>query len=105
MQKYKAAFDAYAAKEERWGVFFYAGIGFVEPMVEAMKRCGRDLTRERFVEELEKLQDFKGIMGSISFKPFDPNDPSCRQGQKEVFLSQCVEGGKAKILTDWTRIE
>jgi ABC-type branched-subunit amino acid transport system substrate-binding protein len=105
MQKYKKAFETYAAKEERWGVFFYAGFGFVEPMVEAMKRCGRDLNRECLVKELEGLQDFKGIMGAINYKTFDPNDPECRQGQKEVFLSQCLEGGKAKRLSDWTEIK
>ena len=101
MKKYKEAFDKYAAEGERWGVFYYAGFGFVEPLVEAMKRCGRDLTRERLVKELEGLKDLQGIMGSISYKPFDPNDPSCRQGQNQVFLSQCLEGAGVKKLTDW----
>ena len=44
-------------------------------------------------------------MGNISFKPFDPKDPMSRLGQKEVFLMQCMEGGKAKILTDWVETE
>ena len=38
MKKYKKAHEKYAAKDERWGVFFYAGIGFVEPMVEAIEK-------------------------------------------------------------------
>jgi ABC-type branched-subunit amino acid transport system substrate-binding protein len=101
MKKYKAAFDKYAAKDERWGVFFYAGFGFVEPLVEAMNRCGKDLTRERLVKELEGLKDFRGIMGEINYKPFDPKDPMCRQGQTEVFLSRCLEGAKVEKLTDW----
>jgi len=101
MKKYKEAFDKYAAEGERWGVFYYAGFGFVEPLVEAMKRCGRDLTRERLVKELEGLKDFKGIMGAISYKPFDPKDPACRQGQNQVFISQCLEGAAVKKLTDW----
>ncbi|MBT3260438.1 MAG: hypothetical protein HN366_28965 [Deltaproteobacteria bacterium] len=55
--------------------------------------------------KLEKLQNFKGTMGKISFKPFDPKDPMSRLGQKEVFLAQCMEDGKAKILTDWVETE
>ena len=103
MLEYKKAFDKYAAKGERWGVFFYAGIGFVEPMVEGLKRCGRNLTRERFVKEMEGIQDFKGIFGRISYSAYEPSDIFCRQGQDELFLTQCMEGGKSKKLTDWMR--
>jgi branched-chain amino acid transport system substrate-binding protein len=101
MQKYKKAFDKYAAKGERWGVFFYAGFGFVEPMVEGLKRCGRDLTRERFVKAMEGIRNFKGIFGRIDYSAFEPSDVFCRQGQKEVFVTQCLADGKAKQLTDW----
>ena len=104
MKKYKKAFDEYAAKGERWGVFFYAGFAFVEPMVEALNRCGRDLTRERFVKEMEGLRNFQGVSGKISYKPFDPNDPSSRQGQNQTYLIQCMEGAKAKKLTNWMSI-
>jgi len=101
MVKYKKAFDKFAAKDERWGVFFYAGIGFVEPMVEGLKRAGRDLTRERFVKEMEGIKNFKGIFGRIDYSAFEPSDVYSRQGQKEVFLAQCLEDAKSKILTDW----
>ena len=104
MKKYKKAFDEFAAKGERWGIFFYAGIAFVEPMIEGIKRCGRDLTRERFVKEMEGLKNFQGISGKISYKPFDPNDPSCRQGQNQTFLVECMEGAKFKKLTGWMTI-
>ena len=106
MKKYKEdAYDKFAAKGERWGMTYLAGFGYAEPLVEALKRSGRDLTRERLVEELEKMQNFKGIMANISYKPFDPKDPMSRLGQKEVFLQQCMEGGKSKILTDWVETE
>ncbi|MDX2509636.1 MAG: ABC transporter substrate-binding protein [Desulfobacterales bacterium] len=104
MKKYKKAFDEFAVKGERWGIFFYAGIAFVEPMIEGIKRCGRDLTRERFVKEMEGLKNFQGISGKISYKPFDPNDPSCRQGQNQTFLVECMEGAKFKKLTGWMTI-
>ena len=105
MQKYKKAHEKYAAKEERWGTFFYAGFGFVEPAVEALKRCGKDVTRDRFVMEMEGLKNFKGILGKVSFKPFNEKDPSSRQGTNEVFLAQCTETGGYKILTDWMKYE
>ena len=107
LAKYKKeVYDAHAPKDERWGIFYYAGIAFVEPAVEAMKRCGRELTRERFVSELEHLAGFQGIGGTVGFKPLDLSDPyGCRQGVKEVFLVECLEEGKAKKLTGWTAFD
>ncbi len=105
MIKYKEAFDKYAAKEERWGIFYYAGFGFIETMVEALERSGRDLTRERFVKEMEGIKDFKGIMGTLNFKPFDPNDPASRLGTNEIFLIKCLADGKYEKLTDWMTVE
>jgi branched-chain amino acid transport system substrate-binding protein len=101
MLKYKKAFDQYAAKDERWGVFFYAGFGFVEPLVEGLKRTGRDLTRERFVSAMEGIRDFKGILGQINYGRYDPKYVFSRQGSTEVFLTRCLEGAKAERLTDW----
>lgn len=106
MQQYKQeAFEQFAAEGERWGLFYYAGIVFAEPFVEALKRCGPDLSRERLVQELEGLKDFQGISGPITYKPYDPEDPSCRQGQDQVFLVKCLEKGKAEKLTDWIAVE
>jgi branched-chain amino acid transport system substrate-binding protein len=102
---YDNAYKKFAAKEERWGLTFAAGFGFVEPFVEALKNCGRDLTREKFVAEMEKIQNYHGIMGTVSYKPFDPKDPMCRVGQSEVFLCQATADGKYKLLTDWTQTE
>jgi len=101
----KEVFDQFAAKDERWGMTFTAGIGFVEPLVEAIRRAGRDLTREKVVEELEKMKNFKGIMGRISYAPFDPEDPLCRIGQQEIFLQKCTADGNALILTEWQTTE
>jgi len=107
MQKYKKdVHEQFAAKGERWGVFYYAGILFTEPLVEGLKRAGRDLTREKLVYELENLKGFKGIGGEINFGVFNPNNGyASRQGVKEVFIVQCMEGGKAKRLTEWTKIQ
>jgi len=97
----KEVFDKYAAKSERWGLFYAAGIIFTEPMIEAMKNAGRNLTRESFVSEMEKIKGFKGIGPTISYKPFDVNDMYCRQGGSETIIVQCLANGKTKKLTNW----
>ena len=94
MVKYKQAHDRFAAKD-RWGIFFYAGFGFVEPMVEGLKRCGRDLTVEKFVSAMESIKSFKGIGPEISF------GPNKRQGTRSEFLAKCVEDGKTVRISDW----
>lgn len=100
MTKYKAAFDKYADKKsDHWGVFFYAGFGFVEPMVEGIKRAGKDLTVDSFVKSMETLKDFKGIMGRVTFAPDQ------RQGMREVFLAKCDEKGNAVRLSDWIQVQ
>jgi ABC-type branched-subunit amino acid transport system substrate-binding protein len=94
MKKYKAAHDRFAPKD-RWGVFFYAGIGFGEPMVEGLRRAGRDLTAETFVEAMESLKGFQGIGPKLTF------GPGIRQGMRSSFLVRCEEGGRVTRISDW----
>ncbi len=98
----KEAYEKYAAKNERWGLFYYAGIYFTEPFVEGLRRVGRNLTRERLVTAMEGLKDFQGIGGRVSYSIYNPKKPyETRQGTKEVYIVKCLEGGKAEKLTDW----
>lgn len=102
LQKYKKeVFEKYAAKEERWGFFYYAGIVFVEPMIEGLKKTGRNLTRENFITAMESIKGFKGVGPEINFAPYKKSDIYSRQGGAEIFIIQCLAGGKAKKLTDW----
>jgi len=94
LEKYKRAQERFAPKE-RFSPFFYAGFGFVEPMVEGLRRCGRDLTVENFVRAMETIKDFKGIGPKITYGPNE------RQGSRSSFLAKCVEGGKAERISDW----
>lgn len=106
LAKYKKeVYDQFASRDERWGYTFTAGIGLAEPLIEAIRRAGRGLTRERVVEELEKLENFQGVLGKITYKPFDPKDPLTRIGTQAVFLHQCTKDGGARILTDWVETE
>ena len=83
------------------GLFFYAGIIFTEPMIEGLKRAGRDLTRDNFISAMETIKGFKGVGPEVNFKPFDKKDIYSRQGTQSTFLVQCLAEGKAKKLTDW----
>ena len=95
MLKYKKARDRFAPKE-RWGPFFYAGFGFVEPMVEGLKRCGRDLTADNFVKSMESIKDWEGgITHKITY------GPNQRQGTRASYLAKCTEDGKAVRISDW----
>ncbi|MFQ5650031.1 MAG: ABC transporter substrate-binding protein [bacterium] len=95
LHKYYEAFGKYAKEGERWGTFFTAGILFAEPLVEGLRRCGRDLTTENFIKAMESIQDFKGIGPNITF------GPGIRQGARSVFLARCKTGTELEILTDW----
>jgi branched-chain amino acid transport system substrate-binding protein len=99
MNKYREAFKKYGPADERFGLFTIAGIGFSEPLVEALKECGRDVTTEKVVQILDKMTDFKGIFGRLTFRPDD------RQGLKEVYFCEALKGGKSKKLTDWIQVE
>lgn len=92
---YKAAYDTYALKGERWGPMFYVGFGLAEPLVEALRRCGPDLTREKLIKELEGLKEFQGIFGRISY------GPEQRQGQRAFYLCQALKGNEVRVLSGW----
>ena len=94
MKKYKEAHEKFAPKD-RWGIFFYAGFIFAEPMVEALKRAGRNLTADSLAKAMESLKDFQGIGPKISF------GPKQRQGTRSVFMAKVLEGGKIKPISDW----
>jgi branched-chain amino acid transport system substrate-binding protein len=106
MKKYlNDAYKKYAAKDERWGMTFAAGIAYAEPLVEGLRLTGRNLTREAFVKQMEGIRNFQGIMGRVNYKPFNPKDPLCRLGQREVFICQATADGKTKVLTDWIKTD
>src|SRR4030043_2473303 len=49
------------APQERWGVFYLAGIVFAEPFFEGVKRAGKNLTPDTWVNAMETLKDWQGI--------------------------------------------
>ena len=84
---------------------FAAGFSYAEAFVEGLKRCGRDLTREKLVAEMEKIQNFQGSMSKVSYAPFNPNDPLCRLGTNSVWIGQATADAKMKVLSGWIETE
>lgn len=97
MVKYRQAWQKYAPKE-RWGTFYYAGIIWAEPLVEGLKRAGRNLTTEGLISALETLKDWKGIGPPLTYTSTD------HLGAKSVKIAKVKEDGNLELLTDWITI-
>jgi len=52
-------------------VFFYAGIGFVEPMVEGLKKCGKISPASALWKEMEGIKNFQRHLRRIGYSAFD----------------------------------
>ena len=94
MVKYKKAQEKYAP-DEKWTTFYYAGFIFAEPLVEGLKRAGKNLTPDTFIKAMESIKNFKGIGPEISY------DPGIRRGGKSIYLAKCISATSSEKLTDW----
>ena len=76
--------------------FSLASMGGGVAVVEALKRAGRDLTRDKIIAELDKIKNFNNevMAGPISWSPTD------RDGVKEVAVAGFVKG-KPTVLKSW----
>lgn len=87
----------YAPDAARQPFFALAGVAFAEPFVEALRRAGPQLTRERLIAALESLRNFnEGLLDNITFGAFQ------RQGQNSIYLLQARERRLVPI-SDWIR--
>ena len=82
--------------QERWGVFYMAGIQFSESLVEALKLVGPNLSTEAMIEKLHTFKDWKGMGGKITW------NKNRHQGTDSVQIQKCGPGAKAILLQDWT---
>jgi ABC-type branched-subunit amino acid transport system substrate-binding protein len=98
MVKYREAQKKFTP-QERWGVFYYAGIIFSEPFFEGLRRAGRNLTPDTFVKAMETMKDFQGIGPPVTYA-----GKKDRQGGNHVFLGKVKPDGSTQKLTDWIRI-
>jgi ABC-type branched-subunit amino acid transport system substrate-binding protein len=90
------------APQERWGLFYYAGIVFAEPFFEGVRRAGRNLTTETWVSAMETLRNWQGIGPPITYGK--PTTPMNRQGGRHVFYAKVKPDGNIERLTGWVQI-
>jgi len=95
MKKWNDIILKYYPKETITG-FSAISMGSAVAVVEALKRVGRDLTREKFLAEMDKTKDFDtGILaGKITWSATD------RDGVKEAAVAGFVNG-KPTVLKSW----
>jgi branched-chain amino acid transport system substrate-binding protein len=95
MVKYREAAKKFAP-EERFGTFYLAGALFAEPLVEALKRTGPNLSTEACLKQLNAIKDFQGIGPKINWSP------QIHQGTDSVIIQKCGPGSSYILIQDWT---
>ena len=98
VSKYREAAKKYVPKE-RWGTYTLAGILFAEPLIEALRRTGPNLSTEAVIVELNKFKNWKGLGAPITWTP------QIHQGTDSVQIQKCGPGGSYILLQDWTSNE
>ncbi|WP_034644002.1 ABC transporter substrate-binding protein [Desulfovibrio inopinatus] len=75
--------------------------GFINAkvLVEGLRRCGPDLTRERFINAVDSIKNYSlGIANTLSF------GPNQHQGLERVYFTRLYDG-KFVLITDWSKIK
>jgi hypothetical protein len=86
-------------------VFYHAGIMFTEPLIYALKKVGKNLSTESCLKELNKIKDFQGTGGKITWTP------TRHQGTDSIMIMKCgpkatylpVQGWTANELATWKK--
>jgi branched-chain amino acid transport system substrate-binding protein len=95
MVKYREAAKR-LAPEERWGTFYSAGILFGDPIVEALKKAGRNLSTEAVIKALNSIRDYQTIGPKINWSEKQ------HQGSDSVQMQKCGPNGSYIELQGWT---
>jgi branched-chain amino acid transport system substrate-binding protein len=96
--EYQAFMAKYASKEQIGG-FSLTGYTYAQVMVEALKRAGKELTREGFVQSLDQMKDFTGSpLPSLSYSPTD------HAGVKAAYF-QAAKDGKFVAVTGYITLK
>ncbi|MDY0350590.1 MAG: ABC transporter substrate-binding protein [Desulfobulbaceae bacterium] len=67
-------------------------------LVEGLRRAGRDITRENFIDAIDSIRKYSlGIANTLTFGPDD------HQGLERVYFTQ-IKDGKFALLADWEKI-
>jgi len=84
---------------ERIGGFSLGGYAIAEVVVEALRRAGRDLTRERLVQALESFREWNGVIARrVTW------GPGRRQALNAMFFARAEKGEFVQI-SDWLTLD
>ncbi|HET6782174.1 MAG TPA: ABC transporter substrate-binding protein [bacterium] len=72
-----------------------AGVAFLEPFLEGMRRAGPNLTRDSFVAAMESIRNWDGMV--VRGVTFGPNR---HQGTNRIYIVR-AENRQFRKLTDW----
>jgi branched-chain amino acid transport system substrate-binding protein len=93
LERYKAAFP-----DDQPNLVALEGYINAKVLVEALRRAGRNLTRAKFIDAIQSIQNYSlGIANTLSFSPTN------HQGLEQVYFS-VIRNGRLEILTDWTSL-
>ena len=93
-KKYREAYQKHYP-QERWGTFPATGMILLEPMIEGLKRAGKDLTRDSFLEAVAGINDFDATGGiPVAFSKDN------HLGLRSLCILQCKSATEAEVITD-----
>ncbi|TMB98702.1 MAG: hypothetical protein E6J35_13315 [Chloroflexi bacterium] len=96
--EYQAFMAKYAPKEQIGG-FTESGYAYGQVFIEALKRGGKELTREGFMANLDQMKDFTGsLVPSLSYSPTD------HAGVKAAYF-QAAKDGKFVTITGYITLK
>jgi branched-chain amino acid transport system substrate-binding protein len=96
--EYQAFMAKYAPKEQIGG-FTESGYAYGQVFIEALKRAGKELTREGFMANLDQMQNFTGsLVPSLSYSATD------HAGVKAAYF-QAAKDGKFVTLTGFITLK
>lgn len=96
--KYREAAKKYMP-EERWGLFFMAGLLVADPLIEAIQKVGKKLSTEAVIKELNSMKNFKTIGPTITW------NKDLHQGVDSAMIWKCGPDGSTIVLQGWTSNE
>jgi branched-chain amino acid transport system substrate-binding protein len=101
--KYKQLLAKYGGGKLPPGTFTMAGVLFAMPLVEALERAGKDLTREKLYSAIETLKDWNQGGPHWDAGPLGPSvtfTKTRRLGADRIYLAKAKRGKWEKI-TNW----
>jgi ABC-type branched-subunit amino acid transport system substrate-binding protein len=77
--------------------FALAGVTFIEPLVEGLRRAGANVTKDRVVAAMETIRNWNGeVSRAVTF------GPNRHQGMDQIYIIKLAGGQYVKV-TDWIK--